>query len=161
MVTDEILTYTAPATKHPFLQISVNGDSPGGTMQIKLFPDKVCPGFLEKGVISILYNIPNGIQKDCHPHPGVAYDGFPKRIAYLPNTFEGRNLLSRFKVCFTRGFMFKVGRSLASGNDHQVRDFIECMHMILKLTESYTFSIGDLDYNSQQDITSWRCIWLS
>ena len=70
--------------------------APSGTMQTKFFRDKICPGF-SGGALSILYTIPSGISLQCHPNPGIRYDG-TRRIAYLPCTSEGSLLLTRFKV---------------------------------------------------------------
>jgi deltex-like protein len=113
---EAIIQYNAPAMQHPFLNI--NGKSPSATMQCKFFPHEDCPGF-PRGAISMRYDIPKGAQASYHPNPGVQYDG-TRRIAYIPNSPEGYRLLTRMKVAFHRGFMFSVGKSLASGRNNQV-----------------------------------------
>eukprot|EP00980_Cylindrotheca_fusiformis_P008859 scaffold1888_cov120-Cylindrotheca_fusiformis.AAC.29 len=108
--------YQAPAMLHPFL--NQKGKSPSGVMRCKFLPHKDCPGF-PRGVISIMYDIPTGIQASYHPNPGVQYAG-TRRRAYIPHTPEGHSLLSRMKDAFHRGYMFSVGKSLTTGLDNQV-----------------------------------------
>lgn len=96
-----------------------SGKCPSANMRIKSFPQKACPGYSSGGTIEILYDIPSGTQSSIHPHPGVPFDG-DRRRAFLPSTPEGRCLLSRFRHAFSRGEMFRIGRSLSSGKDHQV-----------------------------------------
>ena len=54
-----------------------------------------------------------------HPHPGVRFSG-TQRIAYLPDSAEGRQVLSLLKVCFERRHTFAVGRSLTTGVDNVI-----------------------------------------
>eukprot|EP00977_Amphora_coffeiformis_P003099 scaffold578_cov167-Amphora_coffeaeformis.AAC.46 len=95
------------------------GKSPSGTMTIEPSNDD-CPGF-GPGVkaIRITYVIPSGVQKEYHENPNVPYDG-DKRVAFLPNTPEGRKLLKRFKYAWTHGLMFRVGTSLTTHLPNQV-----------------------------------------
>lgn len=105
-----------------FLHYSVgtgHGKCPSATMKIRIRPRRPCPGFASGGSIEISYDLPHGIQSPIHPHPGVPYNG-TQRTTYLPNTSEGRQLLTRFRHAFLEGEMFQIGRSLTSGRDHQV-----------------------------------------
>ena len=109
---DTFLTYTAPSP-------SGRGQSPSGTMSIELRTNIPCPGFNSGGAIFIDYDLPSGVQASCHPHPGHRFDG-TRRRTYLPNTAEGRCLLTRFRYAFSNGFMFRIARSLTTGKDNQV-----------------------------------------
>lgn len=95
------------------------GKSPSGTMTIEA-TNQNCPGF-GRGVksIQITYSIPGGTQKDFHENPRQRYSG-TSRVAYLPNTPEGRQLLQRLKHAFRHGLTFRVGRSLTTGAHNQV-----------------------------------------
>ena len=94
------------------------GLGPAGTLEIQLRLTDACPGF-GKGttLIALVYDIPEGIQCDCHPNPGVAYEG-DLRTAYLPNNAEGRRLLTRFKYAWLTGHMLSVGRSQTHERDN-------------------------------------------
>ena len=95
------------------------GKSPSGTMTIEPSNDD-CPGF-GPGVkaIRITYDIPSGIQKDYHENPNAPYHG-DHRVAYLPNTPEGRKLLKRFKYAWIHGLTFRVGTSLTTHQPNRV-----------------------------------------
>ncbi len=90
-------------------------------MQSDGLKDKVCPGFgrEKRGGISISCEIPSGIQGSYHDHPGEHYDG-TIRVAFLPTTLEGRQLLYRLKYAWTHGLTFRVGASLTTGQANQV-----------------------------------------
>jgi len=49
-----------------------------------------------------------------HENPGAPFEG-TVRSAFLPDTREGRRLLTRFKYAFCRGLMFDVGTSETTG----------------------------------------------
>ena len=54
-----------------------------------------------------------------HPNPGRAYAG-TTRTAYLPDTREGRRLLSRLQGAFRHGLCFAIGTSLTSGKSNVI-----------------------------------------
>lgn len=117
---DEDLTYTAPHA----LQTAAAGSlpysvAPSGTLKIRQTPSLV-PGFSPPPkCLQLEYDIPAGTQKPYHPNPGQPYAA-TTRYAYLPNNDDGCRLLIRFKVAWSHGYMFKIGRSLTSGLDNQV-----------------------------------------
>ena len=95
------------------------GTSPSGTMSVQpLF--QPCPGFPDaKNTLVIQYRLPDGVQKSYHEHPGVGYSG-DTRVAYLPDTPQGRALLARLVYAFQCGLTFRVGTSLTTGRSNQV-----------------------------------------
>jgi deltex-like protein len=64
--------------------------------------------------ITITYEIPSGTQLLYHENPGTCYTG-TTRVAYLPDSPEGRQLLTRLKYAWTHGLIFRVGTSLTTG----------------------------------------------
>ena len=131
------VTYDAPTNSLP----PGFGIGPSGSMNIKILPDLVCPGH-EGGTIQLTYDIPTGPQRPYHPHPGVPYDGVRRR-SYLPNTPEGRCLLTRYKYAFNHGHMFLVGHSVSKNKDHQVTWSTLPNHTTLKGT---SFGFPDPQY---------------
>jgi deltex-like protein len=92
------------------------GRSPSGTMSIALPPAPTRtdrPGHKVKA-ITITYEIPSGTQLSYHENPGTFYTG-TTRVAYLPDTPEGRQLLTRLKYAWTHGLIFRVDTSLTTG----------------------------------------------
>jgi deltex-like protein len=90
------------------------GQSPSGTMSIALPPARPDrPGYKVK-FITITYEIPSGTQLLYHENPGTCYTG-TTRVAYLPDSPEGRQLLTRLKYAWTHGLIFRVGTSLTTG----------------------------------------------
>src|SRR5690606_31272389 len=49
-----------------------------------------------------------------HPNPGHPYAG-TSRIAYLPDTEEGRRILKLLKIAFQRRLVFTIGTSVTTG----------------------------------------------
>jgi len=95
------------------------GKSPSGKMSINVSKHD-CPGFGQQcKSICILYDIPSGKQASYHEHPGQRYSG-TKRVAFLPNNPEGRDLLQRLKYAWLHGLVFRVGTSLTTGQSNQV-----------------------------------------
>lgn len=94
------------------------GIGPSGSMKIEILPTLGCPGH-QGGTIQLTYKIPAAQQLSYHPNPGVPYDGIHRR-SYIPNTPEGRCLLTRYKYAFQHGYMFLVGHSVAKAKDNQV-----------------------------------------
>ena len=54
--------------------------------------NKPLPGYDGYRTIQIKYEIPSGTQGQNHPNPGARYSGCT-RVAYLPDTFEGHEVL--------------------------------------------------------------------
>lgn len=65
-------------------------------------------------MIQIMYEIPDGTQQSNHPQPGRRYPG-TTRVAYLPETDQGRNMLQRFQWAFQKGISLTIGTSLTTG----------------------------------------------
>jgi len=76
------------------------------------------PGHPEHGTIVVSYRMVEGVQGPEHPHPGRPYTspGFP-RLAYLPDSREGRRLLHLLTIAFRRRLVFTVGTSLSLGRE--------------------------------------------
>eukprot|EP00523_Entomoneis_sp_CCMP467_P004476 CAMPEP_0168751450 /NCGR_PEP_ID=MMETSP0724-20121128/17831_1 /TAXON_ID=265536 /ORGANISM="Amphiprora sp., Strain CCMP467" /LENGTH=313 /DNA_ID=CAMNT_0008799577 /DNA_START=76 /DNA_END=1018 /DNA_ORIENTATION=+ len=60
--------------------------------------------------LEIMYSLQGGKQKEYHPNPDANFSGIT-RTAYLPNSSEGRAVLSRFEFAFSVGLTFVVGAS--------------------------------------------------
>ncbi|NXL63095.1 DTX3L ligase, partial [Chordeiles acutipennis] len=91
----------------------VKGDQPEGTMVTKTVSSSL-PGYPDCGTIEITYNMSGGIQTNNHPNPGKRY--WPtSRIAYLPDSKEGREILRLLKRAFKQKLIFTVGRSNTTG----------------------------------------------
>ena len=111
------LAYSAPSDCLALQQ----GPCPSGTLSVEFRTTTLCPGF-DPGcsVIALIYKIPNGVQHNYHPHPGMTYEG-THRVAYLPDNIEGRQLLTRYQISWLLGRSLDVGYSVARKKDHQVR----------------------------------------
>jgi Deltex C-terminal domain len=98
----------------------IQGKMPAGTMVVSRTTDQVPMGLASWAEsIEIEYDIPPGTQQFYHLHPGAAHDG-TQRIAYLPDTREGHDLLKRLKYAFRHGLTFTVGISMTSGMPNAV-----------------------------------------
>ena len=80
------------------------GVSPSGAMSITR---RRHGNTKKKAVIQIEYNIPDGYQKQFHDKRGGRFRGC-KKIAYIPDTTEGRKLLERLVYAFRHGLTFKI-----------------------------------------------------
>lgn len=98
---------------------NVQGCSPSGTMKVQL-SSFTCPGFGDAIAIEILYSIPEGIQLSYHENPGARYASCTRK-AFLPDTDDGRHLLTRLKYAFLHGLIFTVGTSLTTGEPNVIR----------------------------------------
>ena len=58
------------------------------------------PGYEGHKTIQIVYDIPGGTQSLNHPNPGKRYTG-GTRVAYLPDTTEGREVLMVYTSLFS------------------------------------------------------------
>lgn len=100
------------------------GSCPSGTMTVRLRSGQSCPGFYNNDgspvdSICIKYSISSGIQKSYHYHPGQTFSG-AHRVAYLPHTNEGLQLLSRLVYAWQHGLIFTVGTSLTTHQTNTV-----------------------------------------
>ena len=99
-----VLSYEAPSTlPHGY------GSCPSGTMTTRY----------NNGFIEMYYDIPSAIQNSYHPHPGLLHSNVD-RVAYIPYSGEGQNLLVRCQYAFLLGHSFAVGRSMTTGLDDQI-----------------------------------------
>jgi len=96
----------------------LRGDSPPGKMTWQFAKGSV-PGYGNRGIIEITYDIPSGIQGPKHPNPGARFTG-TYRHAYLPDVPEGRKVLRLLKRAFDAGLTFTVGTSLTTGQSNTV-----------------------------------------
>lgn len=97
----------------------VTGDQPEGTMTHNTSSSNL-PGYNDCGTITIIYNIPNGIQNDNHPNPNTRYTG-TQRVCYLPDNDEGNKVLKLMKQAFKQKLIFTVGTSLTTGASNVVK----------------------------------------
>ncbi|XP_054466680.1 E3 ubiquitin-protein ligase DTX3L [Anoplopoma fimbria] len=98
---------------------ALTGTQPdGGKMKVTKNISSL-PGYEKYGTITIHYNIPSGIQKEEHPNPGQPYEG-ASRTAYLPDSSEGRRILTLLRQAFNQKLIFTVGRSTTSGRNNMV-----------------------------------------
>ena len=96
------------------------GDQPDGTMSVQRLMFTL-PGYEHTSTrtIQISYHIPSGIQSARHPQPGKAFHG-ATRLAYLPDTIEGRRVLELLQRAFDNKLVFTVGQSRTTGLDSVV-----------------------------------------
>ncbi|KAK1792409.1 hypothetical protein P4O66_012357 [Electrophorus voltai] len=93
---------------------ALKGTQPkGGKLQPTVTASHL-PGYEKYGTIIIRYYIPSGIQGDEHPSPGEPYEG-TSRIAYLPDSPEGRKVLKMLTQAFDQRLTFTIGRSSTTG----------------------------------------------
>ena len=59
------------------------------------------------------------IFQEEHPTPGAYYDG-SRRVAYLPNNSEGKEVLDLLKKAFEAKATFTIGRSVTTGKEGQI-----------------------------------------
>ena len=95
----------------------LRGNQPHSTMTSTV--DRfTLPGHKGYGTIIITYHFPSGIQTAEHPNPGQRYSG-TDRVAYLPDSPEGREVLQLLRKAFDAGLVFTVGTSVTSGFSNQ------------------------------------------
>ncbi|KAA0714467.1 E3 ubiquitin-protein ligase DTX1 [Triplophysa tibetana] len=96
------------------------GTQPPGKMEYHVIPHSL-PGHSETKTISIVYDIPAGIQTNEHPNPGKKYSarGFP-RHCYLPDNEHGRRVLKLLITAWDRRLIFTIGTSSTTGETDTV-----------------------------------------
>ncbi|XP_074134657.1 E3 ubiquitin-protein ligase DTX3L-like isoform X1 [Sminthopsis crassicaudata] len=121
----------------------VKGNQPDGTMTTS-YRDSSLPGYNSYGTIVIHYDMRGGIQTEEHPNPGKRYEG-TRRVAYLPNNEEGRQVLHLLRRAFDQKLIFTVGQSRTSG----VKDVItwnDIHHKTLQFGGPENFGYPDPSY---------------
>ncbi|XP_036596253.1 E3 ubiquitin-protein ligase DTX3L-like [Trichosurus vulpecula] len=121
----------------------VKGNQPDGTMTTS-YRTSSLPGYNSCGTIVIHYDMRGGIQTDDHPNPGKRYEG-TRRVAYLPNNEEGRQVLLLLRRAFDQRLIFTVGQSRTSG----VKDVItwnDIHHKTLQFGGPENFGYPDPSY---------------
>ena len=93
--------------------------------------------------IVITYILEGGIQKEYHDNPGVSYRG-DRRVAYLPDTVEGKKVLQRLIFAFQHGLTFRVGTSMTTGRANQIT--WASIHHKTSLTEGSPYGYPDPSY---------------
>ncbi|CAG06732.1 unnamed protein product [Tetraodon nigroviridis] len=112
----EALGPCCPVCKHVFG--TMVGNQPDGTMRADIIPTPL-PGFPNCGTIVITYTVPDGIQTEKHPNPGMPFCGI-QRKAYLPNNKEGKEVLQLLQRAFDQKLIFTVGQSRTTNAENQV-----------------------------------------
>ena len=97
---------------------ALRGNQPRGTMNSRFDHYTHLPGYERYGTIIINYHFPSGIQTAEHPNPGQRYSG-ADRVAYLPDSPEGREVLQLLRKAFDARLVFTVGTSVMSGLSNQ------------------------------------------
>ena len=88
-------------------------------MMTHTYPQQKLPGYEKYGTIQIHYDIPSGKQGKEHPNPGHYFTG-TSRIAYVPNSPEGRKVVRLLRKAFDARLIFTVGTSHTSGATNAV-----------------------------------------
>lgn len=65
------------------------------------------PGFPNDNTVQLNFIFPDGIQTEKQPHPGQPYTGM-RLCAYLPDSREGRRVLSLLDKAFHQQLLFIV-----------------------------------------------------
>jgi deltex-like protein len=76
-------------------------------------------GYHESPTIEITYSFPSGQQGPLNPYPGRPFAGTTRK-AYLPNTKEGKEILSLLQKAFDDQHIFTIGRSSTTGQDNVI-----------------------------------------
>lgn len=133
-----------PVCRKPFQQETPIGHMPSGTMACSRSPHLTCSGFAP-GSIVIRYSFASGTQQVYHPNPGQRYHG-TTRVAYLPDSSEGRDLLRRLQEAFRHGLTFAIGTSLTSGRDN-VCTWVSIPHKTRACGGAHGFPDGNYFHN--------------
>jgi deltex-like protein len=74
---------------------------------------------LTSSYITIRFDLASGIQDHRHPNPGQYFSG-TSRVAYLPNTPHGWEVLGMMQQAWDYKHMFRVGTSITTGQSNTV-----------------------------------------
>ena len=95
---------------------SLPGPQPSGVMKAQVDPHADCEGHAAgRGSIAVRYEFEGGVQLEQHPEPGKIYKGRLTNV-FLPNDDAGSKALQLLKLAFERGLLFRVGKSVTTGN---------------------------------------------
>ena len=83
-------------------------------MRIDALPELTCAGH-PRGTIIVSYKFEAGNRPQYHDENPGEHHNATFRMAYVPDTPAGRDLVKRFKFAFTRGLTFTIGTSLTTG----------------------------------------------
>ena len=121
------------------------GPQPDGHMVVTLDP-RPLRGYEGYGTLMIEITLPASYQSADrgHPHPGRYLMG-EERIAYLPDTEHGRQLLQALQVAFEYRWLFTVGPSLSRGGA-AAGEFITFGAIHLKTELFGTYGYPDATY---------------
>ena len=119
------------------------GSMPSGSMEVTRDCCLTCAGH-PWGTLKIQYIFPKGTQSGFHPNPGASYEG-TSRIAYLPDTSEGRILLSRLQESFRLGLNFNIGVSVSSRKPNVIT-WSSIPHKSNLRNGRFAFGYPDSDY---------------
>ncbi|XP_013401656.1 uncharacterized protein LOC106167412 isoform X1 [Lingula anatina] len=122
---------------------TLTGNMPEGTMTVSKEWAPL-PGHGGFGTIVITYSFSGGIQQDDHPNPGRHYRG-TTRVAYLPDSPEGRKVLNLLQKAFDKRLTFTIGRSTTTGLEDQIT-WNDIHHKTNKHGGSTGFGYPDPDY---------------
>ena len=106
-------------------------------MSISFVPQNDVAGISTNGqgrTIKIEYIIPDGFQREYHDKPGERYRGCTK-IAFLPDSFEGRQILQRLEYAFSHGFTFCIAPDPNSSGEKDIVDWGTIPHSRIPFTE--------------------------
>jgi hypothetical protein len=118
----------------------LTGNQPeNGMMQVSTMQQRL-PGFEQTstGMFVITYSFPSGIQTSLHPHPGMPYTG-DTRMAYLPHTPVGEEVLKLLQVAWQRRLIFAVGESTTLGPAGGDRIIWNGIHHKISFTGAHGF----------------------
>eukprot|EP01015_Nassula_variabilis_P034627 TRINITY_DN8563_c0_g2_i2.p2 TRINITY_DN8563_c0_g2~~TRINITY_DN8563_c0_g2_i2.p2 ORF type:complete len:170 (-),score=24.07 TRINITY_DN8563_c0_g2_i2:139-648(-) len=96
-----------------FIYGVLEGDQPQGTMDVYVDQGIHCDSYDDCATIVISYSFPHGKKN------GVQYKG-TRRVAYLPDNEEGREVCDLLKTAFERKLIFTVGTSVTTGQSNVV-----------------------------------------
>ena len=97
----------------------VNGSQPdGGRMSYKIHSGGVA-GYDQYATIAITYHFRNGFLSHTHPHVGHHFTG-KTFTAYLPDSSEGREVLTLLQKAFDSKLLFTIGLSTTNTKEYTV-----------------------------------------
>ncbi|KFV44975.1 E3 ubiquitin-protein ligase DTX3L, partial [Tyto alba] len=121
----------------------MKGDQPEGTMSTRMLSSSL-PGYPTCGTIEITYKMHGGVQTSNHPNPGKPYDG-TSRMAYLPDSKEGREILQLLRRAFNQKLIFTVGQSRTTGAQGVIT-WNDIHHKTSRIGGPTNFGYPDPDY---------------